>query len=151
MKKSILLILVSIFTLSCSSDDNDSELANVETTLIAKDNLYGNGAEGINEQNMVITDQNAWNDLISQMDSVNTVSDHFSETDIDFSQYQIIAVFDELKANGGHSLELNIMANSENIIVNVTDIVPEGNATTVITQPFHIVKILNSDLPILFE
>lgn len=93
MKKSILIILVSIFTLSCNSDDKDSGLANVETTLIAKDNLYRNGAEGINEQNMVITDQNAWNDLISQMDSANTVSDHFSETDIDFSQYQIIAMF----------------------------------------------------------
>ena len=121
------------------------------STLIAKDNLFGNGDKGIIEQNLEITDQNTWDNLISQMNSVNSVSDNFSEIDIDFSQYKVIAIFDEIRGNGGHSLELNIMSNSENIIVNITDVVPEGNATTVITQPFNIVKILNSDLPIIFE
>ena len=63
----------------------------------------------------------------------------------------MVLVFDEIKGNGSHSLELDIISNSENIIVNVTDLALEGNATTVITQPFHIVKISNSDLPIIFE
>ena len=126
-------------------------MVNIESTLIAKDNLFGNGDEGIIEQNLEITDQNTFDNLISQMNIVNNVSDSFSEIDIDFSQYKGIAIFDEIRENGGHSLELNIMSNSENIIVNITDVVPEGNATTVITQPFHIVKISNSDLPIIFE
>ena len=151
MKKNILIILLSIFVLSCSSDDDNSEMTNIESTLIAKDNLYGNGAEGITQRNLIISDQTAWNDLIAQMNSVNIVSDNFTETDINFSEYKIIAVFDEIKRNGGHSLELDIISNSENIIVNITDLAPEGDATTVITQPFHIVKILNSDLPIIFE
>jgi len=126
-------------------------MTDLETTLIAKENLHGNGAEGISEQNLIISDQTTWNDLITQMNSVNNVSDNFTETDIDFSEYKIIAVFDEIKGNGSHSLELDIISNSENIIVNVTDLALEGNATTVITQPFHIVKISNSDLPIIFE
>ncbi len=151
MKKNVLIILLSIFVLSCNSDDDISGMVNVESTLIAKDNLFGNGDEGIIEQNLEITDQNTWDNLISQMNSVNNVSDNFSEIDIDFSQYKVIALFDEIRGNGGYSLELNIMSNSENIIVNITDVVPEGNATTVITQPFHIVKISNSDLPIIFE
>ncbi|MBJ7882650.1 protease complex subunit PrcB family protein [Gelidibacter salicanalis] len=149
--KNVLIILLSILVLSCSSDDSNSEMTNVVSTLIAKDNLYGNGVEGITEQNLIISNQTTWNDLITQMNSVNNVSDNFTETDIDFSEHTIIAVFDEIKGNGGHNLELNIMSNSENIIVNVTDLAPEGNATTVITQPFHIVKIQNSDLPIIFE
>jgi len=149
--KNILIILLSIFVLSCSSDDDNSNSTNIESTLIAKDNLYGNGAEGITEQNLIISNQTAWNNLISQMNSVNNVSDSFTVTDINFSEYTIIAVFDEIKGNGGHSLELSITSNSDHIIVNVTDLVPEGNATTVITQPFHIVKISNSDLPIIFE
>ena len=149
--KNLLIILLSILIWSCSSDDDNPKMTNVKSTLIGKGNLYGDGTEGISEQNLIISDQTAWNDLISQMDSVNNVSDNFPETDIDFSEYTIIAVYDEIKANGGHSLELNIMANSENIIVNITDLVPEGNATTVISQPFHIVKIQNSDLPIIFE
>jgi hypothetical protein len=147
----MLTILVSLLILSCNSDDSNSVMVNLESTLISKDNLFGNGDEGLIEQNFVITDQGTWNDLITQMNSVNHVLDNFSEIDIDFSEYIVIAIFDELKENGGHTLELDIMANSENIVVNVTAMAPEGNATTVITQPFHIVKILNSNLPIIFQ
>ncbi|WP_010135827.1 protease complex subunit PrcB family protein [Ochrovirga pacifica] len=149
--KNVLIILLSILVLSCSSDDDNSEIMNIESTLIAKDNLYGNGAEGITKQNLIISNQTIWNDLIVQMNSVNNVSENFTETDIDFSEYTIIAIFDEIKGDGGHSLKLNILSNSENIIVKITDVVPEGNTTTVITQPFHIVKISNFDLPIIFE
>ena len=85
------------------------------------------------------------------MNSVNNVSENFSEIDIDFSEYKVIAVFDDIKPNGGYSLDVNIVSNSENIIVNTILSQPEGNATTVITQPFIIVKISNSELPIIFE
>jgi hypothetical protein len=151
MKNFILTILLLTLFVSCTSENDNPEMTDLETTLIAKENLHGNGAEGISEQNLIISDQTTWNDLITQMNSVNNVSDNFTETDIDFSDYKIIAVFDEIKGNGGHILELNIMSNSENIIVNITDLVPEGNGTAVITQPFYIVKIQNSDLPIIFE
>lgn len=151
MRKSILIILLSIFVLSCHSDDENSEMTNIEFTLIAKGDLYVNGAEGIVEQNLIISQQTAWSNLITQMDSIYNVSDNFVETDINFSEYTIIAVFDEVKGNAGHDLDLNIMSDSENIIVNVTDLAPEGNATTVITQPFYIAKIHKSDLSIIFE
>jgi hypothetical protein len=151
MKKNMLIILLSIFILSCNSDDDNSNPTNIKSTLIAKDNLYGNGAEGIAKQNLIISNQTAWDDLITQMNSVNNVSDSFTETNINFSEYTVIATFDEIRGNGGHSLELNITSNSENIIVNIIDSVPDGNATTVIAQPFNITKIQNSDLPILFE
>jgi hypothetical protein len=137
--------------LSCNSDDDNSNPTNIKSTLIAKDNLYGNGAEGIEKQNLIISNQTAWDNLITQMNSVNNVSDSFTETNINFSEYTVIATFDEIRGNGGHSLELNITSNSENIIVNIIDSVPDGNATTVIAQPFNITKIQNSDLPILFE
>lgn len=153
MKKYVLILLVAILTFSCNSDNenSDSEMTNVEQTLIVRNNLYGNGDEGLVDQNMVITNQDSWSNLIVQLDAVNNVSDSFSEIDIDFSQYTIIAVLDEIRGNGGHNIELNIMSNSENIIVDVNNTSPEGNATTVITQPFIIVKILNSSLPIIFE
>ena len=151
MKNFILIILLLTLFISCTSENDNLEMTDLETTLIAKENLHGNGAEGISEQNLIISDQTTWNDLITQMNSVNNVSDNFTETDIDFPEYKIVVVFDEIKGNGSHSLELDIISNSENIIVNVTDLALEGNATTVITQPFHIVKISNSDLPIIFE
>jgi hypothetical protein len=149
--KNVLIIVLSILVLGCSSDDDNSEVINIQSSLIAKDNLYGNGAEGIMKQNLIISDQTSWNDLIGKMNLVNNTSDNFKETDIDFTTHTIIAVFDEIKGNGGHSLELNIISNSKKIMVNVTDSASEGNFTTVITQPFHIVKIQNSDLPIIFK
>lgn len=151
MRTTIYIFLISVLSFGCDSNGSQSKLTPVTSTLIAKDNLYGNGAEGIDQQNLVITDQGIWTDLLTQMDAVNDVSSSFSEIDIDFSEYTIIAVFDELKSSGGHSIELNIISNSEQVIVSISHTIPEGNALTVMTQPFHIVKISNSDLPIVFE
>ncbi|SFZ93280.1 hypothetical protein SAMN05428642_10343 [Flaviramulus basaltis] len=145
-----LLFLASGIVISCNNDDNSNTI-NIESTLIAKDNLFGNGSEGLSKQNMVITDQSIWDELITKMNTTNNESSNFSEVDIDFSEYLIIAIFDEIKTNGGHSLELNIFSNTENIIVKITDLAPQGNATTVMTQPYHIVKIPKTNLPIVFE
>jgi len=123
----------------------------IESTLISKGDIFGDGEEGITEQNSIISDETTWTNLINQIDSVNNISDSFSETDIDFSEYTVIAVFDSIKGNGGFSIELDIIANANNIIVEIINSAPEGNATTVITQPYHIVKIPNSNLPIIFE
>lgn len=151
MKKYILIVLISIFVFGCSSKNNNSNTTVIASTLIAKDNLFGAGAEGITEQNLIISNQTAWNNLITQMNSVNNVSDSFTETNINFNEYTIIAIFDQIRANGGYSIELSITRDSEHIVVNINKIVPEGNATTVITQPFNITKIQNSDFPIIFE
>jgi len=134
-----------------SCQQKDLLVYDIETTLIAKDNLYGNGDEGITKENLVITDEASWNDLISKMDAVNNVSDSFAETDIDFDEFQIIAVFEDLKGSGGYEIELDIGSNSDNIVVTVNEIVPTGNVTTVITQPFHIVKIPVNNLSVIFQ
>jgi len=149
--KIFLIAILSILALSCNEADDNSNSVTIESTLIAKDNLYGGGNEGIIEQNLVISDQATWDALMTQMNSVNNVTNTFTETVIDFSEYKIIAVFDAIKANAGHSIELYITSNSESIFVNVTDLTPGGNAATVITQPFHIVKIQATNLPIVFE
>jgi hypothetical protein len=150
-KKLILFFVAFVVLTSCNDEDSNSETVKVKSTLIAKGDLLGNGGEGIAEQNIVITDQNAWDDLIDQMNSVNNVSDDFSETDIDFSQYQVITVFDEIRSSGGYKLDLKITADTENIVVRVNHSSPEGVVITILTQPFHIVKIPVSELPIIFE
>lgn len=151
MKKKTLIIVSLLFIFSCKTNVESSKMGKLESVLIAKGNLYGSGAEGIDEQNIIITNQNDWNNLMAQMNSVNKVSDSFSETKIDFSEYIIIAVFSDVQGSGGHSLELDISATSENTLVSVNHIAPKGNTTTVMTQPFYIVKITKSDLPVVFN
>ena len=147
--------LILILTVSCKSTNNqvktERKIEKENTVLIAKGNLYGSGDEGIKEQNLVITNQKDWNNLLERLNSVNNVSEGFSETEIDFSNNSVIAVFDNVKSSGGHRIDLTIIPSSEHIIVKVNRESPKGMATTVMTQPYYIVKIAKSNLPIRFE
>ncbi|WP_299121915.1 protease complex subunit PrcB family protein [uncultured Winogradskyella sp.] len=143
-------ILILLFVLNCKSTQNQEKMGEQDIVLISKGNLYGSGEEGIEKQNSVITNDSDWQDLMARMNSVNKISGGFSESEIDFSKYRVVAVFDEVKSTGGHSIELDIASNSENIEVNISHKSPEGMATTVMTQPYYIVKIVKNDLPISF-
>ncbi|WP_046757042.1 protease complex subunit PrcB family protein [Kordia jejudonensis] len=153
MKNSILIIVFSFLLFNCSSEDASvtSTMTAVETTLIGKGNLYGGSSQGVNQQNLVITNETDWNALITLFDAVNTVSDSFSETAIDFSAFTVIAAIDEIQGSGGHALDIEVNSSSTQVMVTVIDISPQGNATTVITQPYHIVKIPKTNLPIVFQ
>lgn len=153
MKKLLLPIFVLVFT-ACSSDSNTTNKIpeNIDSTLIAKGELYGNGDENISQQNMVITNQTDWTNLKNQMDSVNTISPGFTEQNIDFDVYELLVVFDQIRATGGFSIEIATVNEDENnIIANIEMTSPGEVATMVITQPFHIVKILKSDKTVIFQ
>ncbi|MBU2930249.1 hypothetical protein [Winogradskyella psychrotolerans] len=70
------------------------------------------------------------------MNTANNVTNDFSERDIDFDLYTVIAVFDAIQSNGGHELDLDISSNSETIMVSVSDLFQDGNDTDAVTQPF---------------
>lgn len=147
--KNILLIL-TIALISCSSNDDNGN-KNVNFSLIGQSELHGNGAENIEKSNLIIENTTSWNDLIDKMNTVNNVSDNFTETDVDFSQYIVIAVFDEIYSNGGHSIDIvSIVENEINLTVKIDNLMT-GDDTQIITQPFHIVKIPKTDKQIIFE
>jgi hypothetical protein len=150
MKILISILAISILTFSCSNDSG-SQTKRVEFTEIAKGFLAGDGAEGIIEQNIVINNESDWNDLKTKMNTVNNETDKFSETEIDFTIYQIIAVFDQIYTNGGYSINItNISENETNIFVKIENLL-KGNDTFIITQPYYLAKILNSDLTVILQ
>ena len=156
-------MILSICSCKCKMDtitektnsDNDkmenTELITNEYSIIGKGNLYGSGEEGIKASNLIITNQNDWDKLIAQLDAVNKVSTGFKNKTINFSEYTIIAVFDDLKSSGGHSIDLSVISNTTNTVINITKKAPNGMATTVMTQPYCIIKITKSNLPIIFQ
>ncbi|WP_299098539.1 hypothetical protein [uncultured Winogradskyella sp.] len=153
MKIKTLILLALIVTFGCKCNKTSTEMVNkqVEATLISKGNLYGSGSEGLEKQNLVITNENDWTQLLNQIDSVNKVSSGFSETKIDFSKYDVIAVFESVKGSGGHKIDVAVSTTSDNKLIQVKHSAPIGNATSVMTQPYYIAKILKSKLPIVFE
>jgi hypothetical protein len=148
--KTIILIIGFFLAVSCNSDDTSSSAQStpVNFTEIGKGALYGNGSEGITQSNMVITNDADWQNLIYQMNSVNNVTNEFSESNIDFGSYVIVAVFLEVKQHGWELEISNIEETTSNIVVSKIE---TALINSVITQPFHIVKIPITTKPIEFE
>ena len=151
--KTLILSLVILLLVSCNQSDevNNFTPLTITPVLIGKGNLYGNGMENIPQQNVVITNQTEFNALIVSMDTANNVSNSFTSTTIDFSSYNVIAVFDSIKNNEGYRITIaNITENVNNIIVSIlTAYSPQ--VTSVITQPYHIVRIPKSTKLIVFQ
>jgi len=150
MKKIILSFLVLLF-IGCNKDELDEYPKLIEPVLIGNGSLHGNGSEGITQSNQIILNQTDWVNLITQLDSYNNVSNNFSNLNLDFSQFIIIAVFDEVRENGGHSIDIvEVMENKTNITIKIEKL-QTGGGSSVITQPFYIVEIPRTKKPIVFE
>ncbi len=147
--KTIFLISITFFISSCKPAKDDQRTTNqVCFTEIGKGALYGNGAEGIPQSNMVITNNTDWQNLMTQMNTVNNVTDSFNETDIDFDTYEVIAIFLEIKPNGWEVEITNITKDDTNIHVYKNE---KEFLYQVITQPFHIVKIFKNNKTVVFH
>jgi hypothetical protein len=151
MKNYLLLFFCSIFFIlnSCQDNEKDSEYKTpITVQQIGKGDLVENN---IPQQNTVITTSAQWTALLNNLDASNNISGSFTETNIDFTQFMIIATFDQVFPNGGHSIDIiTVDENPQNIIVDVEKLLT-GNVTTVVTQPYHIVKIPKNTKPVLFQ
>ncbi|MEL1255639.1 protease complex subunit PrcB family protein [Flavobacterium sp. DGU38] len=161
MKKIVLILGILFFLISCNNNDLETspESSSPESlpgspitfSTIGQYNLYGNGDENISKSNLVISDAISWKNLIAKMNTRNNVSNNFTETNIDFTKYQIIAIFDKIQPSGGHSIDITLITENQKDITIKIEKLKTGDATLVMTQPFHIVKIAKSDKTIIFS
>lgn len=143
-----LILTLSLFSCNDSkSDDNFPQ--DIVFTIINNNALRGSGNEGILQSNLVINNTDDWQNLITKMNSINNnIIDNFSEIDIDFTNYLIIAIFLEVKSSDW-SLEIaKITENESNLVVTTNE---NESLASVITQPFSIVKIRKTEKTIEFE
>jgi hypothetical protein len=155
------LLAVSMVT-ACSVDTPKQDLpesreqgantifpVEIEPVLIGKGELHPYLETDPNiVKSMVITSVDEWNTLKTAMDDRNNT---LPEIDVDFSAYRVIAIFDKIHGNGGWSIDITgIVEDPDKIVVSVTNL-KIGNIASVITQPYHIVKIPVSSKKIVFE
>ena len=150
--KALILIFTTFMSLSCS-DDNNSQNTTIEFTEIANGFLGGQGSEGIPKQNIVIANETDWNNLKTKMNTNVNTTESFSETEIDFSKFNIIAIFEEVKNSGEFHLSIDdIIKKPNNVFVRIKLESPSGpNVINIVTQPYYIAKIPKSDLPGIFQ
>jgi hypothetical protein len=134
--------------ISCQKEFEDIDL----TQVIIQDGSLS-GSEEMPEQNLVIRKNKDWNDLLEKVNAINNESDNFTETDIDFSQFMIIACFDAVRGSGGYDIHIaDITQSSKKITVDVEQGSPGGGVvTTVITQSYLIIKLPTSKKTVSFK
>ncbi|KAF2507459.1 protease complex subunit PrcB family protein [Flavobacterium foetidum] len=146
MKQIITILSILLLLTSCSNDEQEETA--VTFSVIAQDDQF-NGDYKSPKINLLINTEAEWNTLKEKM-SHNTVS-ILKETEIDFTKYQIIAVFDEIRMSSGYSIEVTKVYENENSrFVKIENFNP-GGLSSVITQPFQIIKISRSAKTVIFE
>ncbi len=150
MKKNLLLtVAISILSMiSCQeTEENAAASIPINSQLIGKGVI---SSHSMPQQNIAITNTTQWNNFLATLDSTYNVSGSFTETNIDFNQYMLIVAFDQVYNNGGHSIDIiAIDETSQSINVDIEKLL-QGNTTSVITQPYHIVKIPKIVKPVVF-
>ena len=113
--------------------------------------MYGNGAENLEPQNIVIKNAAEWQNLISSMDSHSNTSNSFVEKKIDFDNFIIIAVIDSVRPNSGYTISIDkVQEQKKNIQIDI--VYQQGNAGyNVMNQPFYIIKIPKYNKEIIFS
>ena len=105
------------------------------------------GSDEIPKQNLLIKTQAEWEDLMNTMDSDNNLTEIY----IDFSSFQVIAVFDKARANDEWSIDItDITEYADSIVVTIQNNLKSGSDSEIIIQPYQIVKIPISDKKIVF-
>lgn len=149
MKQIITLFSFLFFLTSCSHDSNSNQSDVSFSTVVQKD-LSPSDQKPIAETKVVITDIQDWNAFITKISVVNEESKYFIDTNIDFTKFQIIAVIDQKYLNGGHTIDITKIAENKNNIYVKVEKLHTGNIATVLTQPYHIVKIAKSSKKVIF-
>ncbi len=161
MKQIITLFGILFLLTGCSNDNNaNSNQSPVESdtpstvqspvqfSLIAKGDHF-NGNYKNTKVNLVIKDEVAWNTLKSAMTTYSLST--FTETNIDFTKYQIIAVFDQIRMSGGHTIDITSITEDKKTTTVKVESIKTGDLTSVVTQPFHIVKISKTANEVVFK
>ena len=148
MRKIFLIAILSIALMNCSSDDNGESFIpqNIDFTTTGQGVIIVN-LMTIEQQNMVITNPTDWNQLLELLSQDWS----FSETDIDFNAFQVIVSIDEERGHTGHWLEVTEIIENENTITASITTGEHDSGFESICRPYHIVKILKSDKPVIFE
>ena len=160
MKIALSIIMGFLLLNSCcvskeiTKEAEDAQVAYESTPfdLVGKGILGGAGEEGIYESNVVIQNNAEWELLVSKMNAINQELNNFAIQEIDFEKYTVIALFDRVQNTGGYSIKImDIQDAPENLIVLINKVTPDEMATSVMTQPYFIVRIPKTEKGVVFK
>lgn len=144
--KTVIMILFSFLLVGCPKNNEGG------FTSLSKGSLFGNGAEGFKKENIVISSKEEWKSFLLKIDTTNKISKTF-ENAIDFSKEMVIVCIDKVRNSGGFSVEIiEAVKEGDTFLIKVKTEGPKpmSMVTSVIIQPYHIVKIKKTNKKIKF-
>ncbi|MDR1370478.1 MAG: protease complex subunit PrcB family protein [Dysgonamonadaceae bacterium] len=148
MKKiKFILFLLSVIFFGCDKEES-GPFVPID---ISKGRSNDIGIIEFRNKMMVITTQQEWEELKSQLRKHRINDDNIAVAQPDFSIEQIVVVFGEIYDNGGWTIDItDVKEYADSIVVFVQNL-NKGNSTSVVTQPYHLVKIPVSDKKVTFQ
>lgn len=149
-----LFLLITQLFFSCTVTKPAEQLVTERTpvnfTVLKKGILYGGGSEEIEEGVAVVRSFEELQSILAKVNSANQTVDEGLVSDIHFfDENMLIFVFDKLRGTGGFTMSVQgIYQSKEHLVLELVKSAPDGPATTVMTQPFQIIELQKSDLPV---
>lgn len=150
--KLVVTLFFSLFLMACSNKSVSQSHQESTVVNVYQGVLNGAGEEGLEEGNLIIASNEAWQTFLEKLNSVNNVSGQFNST-IDFSKNNVIVAVDRVRNTSGFSIKLE-KAQEENdqlmfsVLKNGPS--PTDMVATVITQPIDIIVINKTNKKIVF-
>ena len=149
----LILLIAQVFfscTVTKPTEQLESETTPVNFTVLKKGNLYGGGSEEISEGVIAVRNFEELQSILAQINSANQSVDESLVGDIHFfDTNMLLFVFDKLRGTGGFTMSVQgIYQSKEKLVLELAKSAPEGPATTVMTQPFQVIEIQQSNLPV---
>lgn len=148
-KFSILSFMLFFVLLSCSRNEEPTFTPkNIPFTTLGKS--FMTSYQTIPQQNIVITNQAQWTNLLNQITPLTWQP--LTTTNVDFTTDIVIAVLDNNdRPHSGFSITINSIIENENHVVVDFSTMGSQNGYAVLTQPYHIVKIPRQAKPFIFQ
>ena len=152
MKHLILSAIIFFMSTGCDKNaDNEEFIPQTITPILVEQGvLYGEG-RNIAQCEMVIKTPDEWDKLIAAMNSDPLSSYYFQGKEVNFSSYQVIAVFDELRDKGVWSIDVTDITEIEDCIIVTVQNLQKGGIDPAAIRPFHIIMIPVSNKKIVFQ
>lgn len=156
MKEKLIIAVVILLHFGCQKKESANNLQasnpyEIEFSLISNGNLLGNGLEGIEAGSIWITGLTEWHDLLEKMNRHNRVSDGFIEDSIDFSAYDVLASFDQIRPHTGFVVYIDKLIEEQNNRVAHIVLKENNRGFEVVSQPYYLIKIPKSSKTVMFQ
>ncbi|MDR2836665.1 MAG: hypothetical protein LBV69_10845 [Bacteroidales bacterium] len=151
MKKVIFFAVIAMFCFTTcekekvNSDNNKLSVSypiDVSFTKIAQGDC--NGSEGFEKEVIRILDSLHYNNMKNIMDWGNVIN-FANDENINFNEDMLLAVFDTIRMNGGWTIDITNITETETSLVVTIENFNTGDLTQTLSQPFEIVKLPKSN------